>query len=123
MRSIVGKMTKEIADLIGICIADDPMIYLGDTNIKHMQADHPVDYENYGSRIELIVSDPDYVRLDSDGSIEYIKIFVFKGDYVKVAVRLSGGGTYYVRTLYTLPNKDRVNKMIKDGRLKKVKKD
>ena len=52
---------------------------------------------------------------------EFIDQYMVKanGEYVKVAVRLSGGGTLFARSLYVL-NPNRVQNFIKKGTLKKV---
>ena len=55
----------------------------------------------------------------TDGSIEYVKDFQINGEFVKVAVRLSGGGTLYARSLYVL-NHNRVINFIQKGTLKRV---
>ena len=82
-----------------------------------MKADHAEAYEKYGGEIRNILDDPDYVRLSTNNSIEYVKEFVYNGEYVKVAVRLSGGGKYFARTLYVL-NRRRAEDFIASGELK-----
>ena len=114
---IVGEVTDRVAALLGITPAEDRHIYLGRTNIIHMQADHPEAFEQYGSELTNILSAPDYVRLSTNNSIEYVKEFWLNGEYVKVAVRLSGGEKYYARTLYVL-NRGRVENFIQNGELK-----
>lgn len=56
-----------------------------------------------------------------DQSIEYVKEFQINGDFVKVAIRISNKGTFFVRSLYAL-NKNRVSNFISKGTLKKVNK-
>ena len=50
---------------------------------------------------------------------EYVKDFQINGEFVKVAVRLSGGGALYARSLYVL-NHNRVINFIQKGTLKRV---
>ena len=50
---------------------------------------------------------------------QQLKDFQINGEYVKVAVRLSGGGSLYARSLYVL-NPNRVQNFIAKGTLKKV---
>lgn len=117
---IIGKLDDKITSILEIEMPDDPMIYLGDQNIRHMISKQPDDYRKYGDRISEIVSEPDYVYLDpGDNSIEFIKEFIIFGEYVKVAVRASAASVYYVRTLYVIRN-ERVEDYIKNGKLKKV---
>lgn len=114
---IVGEVTDRVVSLLGITPAEDRKIYLGRTNIIHMKADHPDAFEKYGHEISSILSSPDYIRLSTNNSIEYVKEFLLNGEYVKVAVRLSGGSRYYARTLYVL-NSGRVENFVRNGELK-----
>ena len=85
-----------------------------------MQSSHPADYAKYGAKITDILSSPDYARVNpKDGSIEYVKEYQVDGEFVKVAVRVSGGGNLYARSLYVL-NKNRVQDFITKGTLKKT---
>ena len=117
---IIGRLEDRIASLLGMKIPDDPMIYLGEQNIRHMRSSHPQDFEKDGDRIGEIVSEPDYVYLDpNDHSIEFIKEFVIFGEYVKVAVRASASSVYYARTLYVVRS-ERIQDYIRSGKLKKT---
>ena len=85
-----------------------------------MQSHHPADWAKYGAELVNILAYPDYVGQNpKDGSIEYVKEFLVDGEFVKVAVRLSGRGYYYARSLYVL-NDSRVKNFIAKGTLKKV---
>ena len=120
MTQEVGKLSARVISLLGSSLKVGQPIYLGPGNIAHMQNRHPADYAKYGQYIPLILSQPDYVGENpKDGSIEYVKDFQINGEYVKVAVRLSGGGTLYARSLYVL-NPNRVHNFIQKGTLKKV---
>lgn len=95
-------------------------IFLGPTNVAHMQAKHAADYIKYGGYIPQILANPDYVGQNpSDGSIEYVKEYQVNNEFVKVAVRISSNGTLFARSLYVL-NSNRVNNFIKKGTLKKI---
>ena len=120
MTTEVGKLSARVASLLGLHLQENQPILLGDSNITHMLNRHPADYAKYGQYIPLILASPDYVGQNpKDGSIEYVKDFQINGEYVKVAVRLSGGGALYARSLYVLkPN--RVQNFIAKGALKKV---
>ena len=82
-----------------------------------MMSSHPYDYEKYGAKIEDIIAHPDYVGSRSK-SIEYFKEYQVDGDTVKLAVRISGSGMYFARTLYTVDS-DQVEGFIEKGTLKK----
>lgn len=117
----VGILTQRVISTLGLSAKEAP-ICLGETNIKHMKRRHPADYAQYGQYISLILREPDYVGVNpKDDSIEYVKEFCIDGVYVKVAVRVSAGGTYFVRSLYVL-NTDRVKNFIAKGSLKPLDK-
>ena len=116
----VGKLSARVISLLGLSQNQGQPILLGASNIAHMQARHPADYQKYGKYIPQILSKPDYVRLNpKDSSIEYVKDFQINGEYVKVAVRTSGSGSLYARSVYVL-TPQRVKNFIKNGSLKKV---
>lgn len=109
-----------MVSLLGLSLQPGQPIYLGQSNIAHMMNRHPVDYARYGQYIPAILSAPDYVGENpTDGSIEYVKDFQINGEFVKVAVRLPGGGMLYARSLYVL-NHNRVINFIQKGTLKRV---
>ena len=117
---IVGVVSETIKNMLGIPSSSDNTIYMGATNISHMETSHPADYAKYKNQIRNILAHPDYVGLNpKDGSIEYVKSFVIDDEYVKVAVRVSSGGRYYARSIYVL-KKRRVENFIKKGTIKKV---
>ena len=116
----VGKLEERIIKLLGLKMPADLSIYIGESNIQHMKSKHPADYDKYGNNIPEILSTPDYVRENpKDGSIEYVKEYQMDNEFVKVAVRVSGSGKLYARSLYVL-NKNRVNSFIEKGTLKKT---
>lgn len=120
MAQVVGKVSARVISLLGSPLQVDQPIYLGSSNIAHMQSRHPADYAKYGQYIPQILAAPDYVGTNpADGSIEYVKDVLINGDFVKVAVRLSSSGVLYARSLYVL-NPNRAQNFIRKGTLKKV---
>lgn len=116
----VGQISERVISLLGLTVPNGQAIMLGRSNITHMQNRHPADYAKYGAYIPLILSEPDYVGLNpKDASIEYVKEFRVDGEFVKVAVRVSGKGVYYARSVYCL-NAQRVKNFIQKGTLKKI---
>ena len=115
---IIGHFASRVINILKLNIAVGTPIYIGVSNLMHMQANHLADYNKYSDKLGLILSSPDYVCINKkDGSVEYVK--EFPPDNVKVAVRISTNGNYYARTLYVLNNK-RTLSFIKRGILKKV---
>lgn len=120
MDTQVGCISEKVVSALGLSVKPGQPIFLGSSNIAHMQNRHPADYLKYGQFIPAILSAPDYVGQNpSDGSIEYVKDFQINGEFVKVAVRLSNGGTLFARSLYVL-NSKRVNNFIAKGTLKRI---
>lgn len=120
MAKEVGRLSARVIELLQLSVRKNQPIYMGESNIAHMKSRHPDDYLRYGDRIPEILADPDYVGENpKDGSIEYVKEFLVDNRFVKVAVRLSGSGTLYARSLYTL-NSNRVRNFIEKGTLKKI---
>ena len=115
----VGILKQNIIDILALPYKAGTPILLGDSNIEHMKKSHPYDYEIYCDEISNIIDTPDYVSLNKDDSIEYVKEFEVNNNFVKVAVRISISGILYARTLYSLNNK-RVSEYIAKGTLKKV---
>ena len=113
-------MTDHVATLLGLTVPSDRAIYLGPSNITHMQTSHPADFAKYGTELIHILAYPDYVGQNpTDGSIEYVKEFQVDGEFVKVAVRLAKTDRFYARSLYVL-NSTRVKNYIAKGTLKKT---
>ena len=116
----VGTVTAHVAQLLGISLSPDRSIYLGPSNLAHMQTAHPADFARYGAELDNILAHPDYVGQNpTDGSIEYVKEYLVNGEYVKVAVRLAKTNRFYARSLYIL-NNNRVQNYIAKGTLKKT---
>ena len=83
---------------------------------------HPYDFQKYSQYIAMILDSPDYAGINpKDHSIEYVKEFKINGEFVKVAVRVSTNGKYFVRSLYAL-NSNRVKNFIDKGTLKPLTK-
>lgn len=116
----VGTINRKVISALSLPIQPGTPIFLGDSNVIHMKNRHPEDYKKYGVDIPEILSNPDYVGLNKkDGSFEYVKEYKINNEFVKVAVRISGSGKYFARSLYIL-NKNRVNNFIEKGNLKKL---
>ena len=117
---IVGQVNEQVERLLSLSNIKDRNIYFSPSNLEHMKTSHPEDFEKYGSKLSENLSVPDYVGQNpSDGSIEYVKEFFVEGEYVKVAVRLSGSDKYFARSMYVL-NRNRVERFIAKGTLKKT---
>lgn len=116
----VGKLTDRVIKLLGLNIPIDTPIFIGQSNIDHMRNSHPADYAKYGASISDILAAPDYCGINpKDGSIEFVKEYRVDGEFVKVAVRVSGGGNLFARSLYVL-NYNRTQNFISKGTLKKI---
>ena len=118
--SIVGVITESVINALGLSVAPDTPILIGQSNIAHMMNKHLEEYIKYGGYIRDIISKPDYVGINpGDESIEYVKDFPINGDYVKVAVRVANSGEYFARSIYIL-NPDKVQSFLFHGSLKRL---
>jgi hypothetical protein len=74
---IVGRINKRVIELLDLNEIEPGLpILLGESNIQHMQASHPYDYEKYRKYLSEILSNPTYVaKHPKKDSIEYIKVF------------------------------------------------
>ncbi|MDR2590597.1 MAG: hypothetical protein LBC71_06405 [Oscillospiraceae bacterium] len=117
----VGEITKEVKDILDLDFAVGTPIFIGPTNIEHMQKEHPTEYDRYFAFLPKIISVPDFVGINpKDGSIEYIKTFpTSAGNYLKLAVRISGDGLLFARSLYEILDRT-VKKRAEKGMLKSL---
>ena len=116
----VGELSQAVVDALRLSMKPGREILLGESNIRHMLGKHPAAYHRYAHALPDILAAPDYVGLNpKDGSIEYVREFLLDGEFVKVAVRVSGSGNLYARSMYVL-NRQRVQNFIDNGTLKKL---
>ena len=119
-RQKIGKFSEKVVVALGLSIEPDTPIYIGASNLTHMANTHPADFLQYGQDVASIINKPDYVGVNpSDGSVEFVKEYQQGTEFVKVAVRVSTGGTHYARTIYKLKD-SRVKNFIAKGTLKKI---
>jgi len=115
----IGEITEDVKDILSLDFDVGTPIYIGPTNIEHMQKEHPIEYERYFMHIPKIISTPDFVGVNpKDGSIEYIKTLpISAGQYLKLAVRISGDDLLFARSLYEILERT-VRKRAEKGMLK-----
>lgn len=119
----VGKIDDKVITLLELPQPSNKTIFIGQTNINHMMSKHPKDFAKYGNEISHIISSPDYIGINKkDNSIEYIKEFKIDNEFVKVAVRVSNGNKFFVRSLYVVSNNRVYNFLKKKTLLKYWKK-
>lgn len=102
--NIVGNITQKVIDTFGGNLKEGQPIICGESNKEHMKSEHPKDFAKYGDKIEEIIENPDFIaKHPKNGSIQYIKIYKNENDdYVMVAIRASGSGTLYAKTLFVM---------------------
>lgn len=99
----VGELSYRVIKLLGLSLQEGSPIYIGKENIRHIKKSHLRDFQKYGKDINKIISFPTYIsRNPKKNSIEYIKVYEDKKDYVLVAVRSSSSGILYIRTLFIM---------------------
>lgn len=122
---IIGTLSKKIIDEFMLNLKEGQPIYIGESNLRHMKSEHPEDFKLYGDKIEEIIKNPDYIAKHpnkKNSAIEYIKVYKNKdNDYVLVAVRATGVGTLFARTLFVMDS-EKVDKYKKKNALIPYKK-
>ena len=86
-----------------------------------MNKKHPHDYFYYNHLIPDIISNPDYVGIEQkNNSIEYIKeVSIDPNVIIKIAIRVSSNGKYFVRTMYNISD-HKIQSALSKGYLLKV---
>lgn len=104
VHEVVGTISDKVIKTFKLNFKINQDILCGESNRNHMKDEHDKDYEMYGDKIEEIIAFPDYIaKHPKKDSIEYIKKFKTKdNDYVLVAVRATGSGVLFARTLFVM---------------------
>ena len=113
----VGEISQKVIDTFGLSVALGTPIFCGPGNILHMKSEHPLDFEKYNDKINEIISTPDFIcKHPKKTSVEYVKVFKNnKDDHVLVAVRASGNGVMFARTLFVMDPKKVQAYQLKDA--------
>lgn len=117
----IGKFSKKIIDLLNLNIPENTEIYIGNQNREHMEKKHSHDYYYYHHLLPNIISNPDYVGIEpKNNSIEYIKeVSIDPSAIIKIAIRVSSNGKYFVRTMYNISD-HKIQSALNKGYLFKV---
>ena len=116
-----GKFSKKIIDLLNLDIPENTEIYIGNQNREHMEKKHSHDYYYYHHLLPNIIENPDYVGIEpKNNSIEYIKeVSIDPNVIIKIAIRVSSNGKYFVRTMYNISD-HKIQSALNKGYLFKV---
>ena len=113
MNRQIGKVDKKVIELLNLAYEEEKPIFIGEANLKHMQDEHPEDFQKYGEQLEDILRNPTYLaRNKKKNSIEYIKEYKIDNDFVLVAIRVSNNNIHFARTMYVMA-KEKVEKYFK----------
>jgi len=97
----IGIINKNIINILNLNETEEKPIFIGDSNLNYIKTKHPDDFNKYENNIIDIISNPTYLdRNEKKNSIEFIKEYKVDNDFVLVAVRVSGSGNYFARTMY-----------------------
>ena len=55
MRKKIGAFSAQIIEILELDIPVGTPIYIADSNIEHMKASHPHDFEKYGNELNNII--------------------------------------------------------------------
>ncbi len=112
----IGCLTAKYIEVLGISMEPSPIL-IGPTNEQHMISEHPDDYSKYFDKISKILGEPDYIgKHPSNNSLKFIKTY---DEHVLVAVRVSGGGNLFARSMYVI-NTDKLKHYIESGHTFKI---
>jgi hypothetical protein len=119
-KQVVGVLDQKVIDAFSLPLVAGAAIICGESNKAHMKSEHPDAFLKYGDKISEIIENPTYIcKHPKKDSIEYVKRFVDEDDnYVLVAVRASGSGTLFARTLFVMDD-EKVEKYYKKNAFKK----
>ena len=117
----IGKFSKKIIYLLNLDIPENTEIYIGNQNREHMEKKHSHDYYYYHHLLPNIIENPDYVGIEpKNNSIEYIKeVSIDPNVIIKIAIRVSSNGKYFVRTMYNISD-HKIQSALNKGYLFKV---
>lgn len=119
---IIGYFTQSVLNTLQLSnVKNNTPILLGSSNVEHIKKRHPYEYSKYFDQIPDIISAPDYVGINPDHSISFVKEFCINSEYVKVAVRISTNGVFFAKSLYIL-NTCNAKRYISKGTLKRLDK-
>lgn len=117
---LVGTLDQKVIDCLGLCYSPC-CIYIGASNIRHIESSHPKIYAAYLQEIPSIICTPDYIGVHPrQGGVEYVKLYETLG--LMVVVRLSTTGRLYVRSLYDV-TEEKIRTYLDRGTLKLYPKD
>ena len=117
----LGVVGEIIVNCFNLSISPDTPIYIGLSNRIHMENAHREIYLQYQSCMQEIIAYRDYVGVNPhDDSLEYYKKYGDVTVNIKLAVRPTGKGIYFAKTLYDI-NEHSLSSYISKGRAKAVK--
>lgn len=121
MAEIIGYFGQSVIDLLNLPdLTKHTPIFIGEGNVEHIKNRHPYEYEKYFPDLAEIISAPDYVGINpSDSSISFVKEYLVSSEYIKVAVRITKKGKYFVKSLHLLSTCN-AERYIEYGSLKRL---
>lgn len=114
----IAHISKKVVDILGLDIDPDTPVFIGESNLEHIKARHPYEYDKYLPDIGLIIDSPDYVGF-KDSSVLFVKLYEVNGEYIRVAVRIAAGKRCYAKTLHLLSTCN-AERYIEKGTLKSL---
>jgi len=115
----VGLLTASLANLAKLvgCSYSSAPIFIGPSNIQHIESKHTYDFDNYFAYLQDIIASPDYIGIQpDDGSLRLVKRL---SEHVMVLVRITKTGKLFVRSLYCI-KEDKLQSYIESGSMVRV---
>ena len=114
----IGKFSAEVINVLSLDVAPGTPIYLSPSSREHILEQHYDDFIMYALNISDIVAKPEYIGLNPDNSVAFVKNI--RGLLVGADVRITGDGLYhFVRTMHRRTQK-KIDKLIAKGKFFRV---
>lgn len=117
MAKKIGQITEQMIKALNIPSLRPGPVFLDDDHYEHMSSEHEYEFGQYGAKIEEIIQSPSHIGFNPcNPSLELIKHYPSRGEYVKIPVKQSASGNYWMKTMYTL-GQGQVEDYASSGRL------
>lgn len=117
---IIGYISKSVIEILDLDLVPNTPVFIGESNIQHIQNRHPYEYDKYYKDISTIINTPDYIGINpKDNSILFVKLYKTDKEYVRIAVKITSSGKCFAKTLHSLSTCN-AERYLKKGTLKRL---
>lgn len=114
----IGEFSAKVISTLSLDIKPGTPIYLSPSSREHILERHYDDYIQYALNISDIIANPEYVGLNPDNSVAFVKNV--REHLVSADVRITCNGLYhFVRTMHSRQQK-KFDKLVAKGKFFKI---